>query len=263
MKAAVIQFRSGLDKKENIHKALALAQQAVARKAKLVCLPELYHYRGNARAKDFRRVISEEIPGESTRPWMALARRTKTFILAGSIYEKDREGRIFNTAVFIDDTGRIQVQYRKIHLFDAVVGDRTFCESKNFSPGEKPAIARAGGFKIGLAVCFDLRFPEMFGSYSKKGCQVLAVPSCFTRKTGQAHWEILLRSRAIENQCYVLAPNQWGTDQKGTRAYGHSMIIGPQGEILAHAQENRDQAIYADLKMDVLLKTRQAMPLKV
>lgn len=261
MKAAVIQMRSGPDKRANIQKALDLFRRAAKHKANVVCLPELFHYRGKTDKKFIEKNIAENIPGESVAPFMEAAARTKTCILAGSVYEKDRNGKIFDTAVFIDRKGRIAAKYRKIHLFDARVGDDVYRETKVFTPGQKSVSVWAGTFKIGLSVCFDLRFPELYRGYLQNGCHVLAVPSGFTQKTGSAHWEVLLRARAIENQCYVLASNQWGKDENNRETYGNSMIVGPWGEILARAPESQDHILYAELTMDELQKVRKKIPL--
>jgi deaminated glutathione amidase len=261
MKVAVIQIQSSADKNANIQRAIKLTLQAVGNKAKLICLPEVFHYRGKTTKNFLWRRVAEIIPGESLRPLQDIARGHRVFILAGSIFEKGESGKIFNTAIFIDCRGKIRAKYRKMNLFDAAIGGRVANESQVFFRGKTPAVARAGDFKMGLSICFDLRFPELYRYYAKAGCDVLIIPSAFTRETGQAHWETLLRARAIENQAYVLAPNQIGKDAKGVTAYGNSMIIGPWGEILSCAGQAKEGVIYSELKREEIQRVRKAIPL--
>lgn len=261
MKAAVIQLSSTTDKSENLKKALDFVRRAIDRRARLIALPEVFIFRGRIRSRVDVRSVAETIPGESLRPLMALARRHKVFILAGSIYEKAAgEDNAYNTSVFIDDRGTIKARYRKIHLFEAVLGNNRIREVDCFMPGHKAALARAEEFKIGLSICYDLRFPEMYRKYAALGVHVLCVPSAFTHETGKAHWEVLVRARAIENRCYVLAPDQIGKSGKGVRHYGHSMIVGPWGEILAAASGDKEEIIYAQLDLRGIEAARQKLP---
>lgn len=257
MKVVLIQLNAGPDKRKNIDRALRLVMEAVRKKAQWVILPEVFNYRGPSKNKS----AAELIPGPSTAPLMLVARAHKVFILAGSIYEKVKgKGKVYNTSALINDRGKVIAKYRKINLFKARVGAKTIDETKTFLPGENPRLATVGGFKIGMSICYDLRFPELYRDYARKGADVLCVPSSFTKATGRAHWENLLRARAIENLCYVLAPNQIGKGAGGVATYGNSMIIDPWGKILARASDNKEQMIYVDLNKSQLNKARRTLP---
>ena len=261
MKVAVVQLGATDDKARNFNKAVAFVRRAIDRRARLIALPEVFIFRGRIRSRAEVRAVAETIPGESLRPLMALARQNKVFILAGSIYEKAAgKDRAYNTSVFIDDRGAIKARYRKIHLFEAVLGNKRIREADCFMAGHRAAMARAEKFKIGLSICYDLRFPEMYRKYAALGAHVLCVPAAFTHETGKAHWEVLARARAIENRCYVLAPNQVGKSGKGVRHYGHSMIVDPWGEILAAASGNKEEIIYAQLDLRDIKAARQKLP---
>ncbi len=261
MKIAVIQLGATADKSRNLRKAVILIRQAILRRARLILLPEVFIFRGRIRTRKDIRAVAETVPGESLKPLMALAKRHKVFILAGSIYEKAAgTGKAYNTSVLIDQRGAIKAKYRKIHLFEAVLGNKRIREADCFAAGHKVVMARAEGFKLGLSVCYDLRFPEMYRKYAVLGAHAVCVPSAFTYETGKAHWEVLVRSRAIENRCYILAPNQVGKSGKGVRHYGHSMIVGPWGEILAMASGDKEEIIYAQLNLNDIKAARQKLP---
>ncbi len=275
MKVAVIQLKADSDKKRNIKRALEFVNQAIRNRARFILLPEVFNYRGPLQEAVLLKDIAEQIPGDSTTPFLSLARQHRVFLLLGSIYEKDRRERfsstkmqlwrkkVFNTSVLINEDGKVAAKYRKIHLFEAVLGKKIIKESKIFLAGDTLGSSPVHGFKVGLSICYDLRFPEIFRRYSKSGCQILTVPSVFTKKTGQAHWETLLRARAIENLCYVLAPNQTGQDGRGVPSYGHSMIIGPWGDILAQASGSKEEIIYAQIKRETVEKVRTILPLVI
>ena len=261
MKVAAIQLHAGSNKAENIKLAVALVRQAIGKKAKLIVLPEVFSFQGLISSMDELKSVAESIPGESTRPFMDLARHHKVFIVAGSVYEKiSRSNKAYNTATLINDRGRIAGKYRKIHLFEAAIGDKKVREAKNFIAGEKIVLKNIKGFNVGFSICYDLRFPRLFEAYAKKGAHIMCVPSVFTEKTGQAHWEVLLRSRAIENLCYVIAPNQYGDNGRGIANYGHSMIVDPWGRVLSESKRKADDIIYANLKMEVLAQSRKILP---
>ncbi len=260
MKSAVVQMASGSDKAENISAAARLSEEAIRKGAKFIVLPEVFNYRGRVIEASDLNSIKEEIPGPSMAPLMKLAKQHKAYILAGSIYETiHNSNKVYNASALINPEGKIKAIYRKIHLFDANLGQTRFRESNFFNRGTKKIIEKIAGFKIGLTICFDVRFPELYRDYAAYGANVFVVPAAFTKTTGQAHWEILLRARAIENLCYVLAPNQIGKDGRGVEAFGNSMIVSPWGEILSRASANREEIIYADLKMSVVREKRKIL----
>lgn len=261
MKTAIIQMNSSGDKRRNIEKALSFVHTAAGRGARFILLPEVFNYRGGVKAKKNLQMISEEIPGASLRPFMGAARKARAFILAGSIYEKAKGSqKVYNTSALISPAGKIIAKYQKSHLFDAVLKKKTVRESDSFLAGKKTVVARVEKFKVGMSICYDVRFPELYRACARLGAHVLCVPSAFTKITGQVHWEVLLKARAIENLCYVLAPNQAGTDARGIEAFGHSLIIGPWGEILARASASAEEIIFAELSLSEVQKARRVFP---
>lgn len=261
MKTAVVQVNAGDDKSRNVQRAIELVCRAIGTGARFILLPEVFVFRGGAGRPGCLSRIAEVVPGESLKPLMALARRHGVFILAGSLYERAGEsGRAYNTSVLIDSRGKIRAKYRKIHLFEAALGKKRIKESDYLVSGNRTVVVPVEKFKVGLSVCYDVRFPEMYRGYARRGVHVICVPSAFTYETGKAHWEVLLRARAIENCCYVLAPNQIGLSGQGVRCYGHSMIVGPWGDVLAEASGDREEIIYANLNMSRIVAKRRALP---
>ena len=259
MKAAVIQLNAQQDKAKNVAHAVERVRQAIAAKAKLILLPEVFNYRGPL--GEVLNAIAEGIPGESTTPFLELAKKHKVYILAGSVYEKSKNrNKVYNTSVLIDEKGQIAAKYRKINLFEATIGEKTISEKKYFLAGTKESTATVQDFQVGLTICYDLRFPEVYRQYSAGGCHILTAPSSFTKKTGQAHWEVLIRARAIENLCYVLAPNQIGRDWRGVETYGNSLIVSPWGEILARGSGNREEVLYAELHREDIFRAQKVLP---
>lgn len=246
MKIALIQFNAGPDKDDNLRRALFFIMQAADRGAKFILLPEMFLYRGNLLKKENLHYAAEAIPGKSLNVLAQEAIRQKVSILAGSIAEK-AGSKAYNTSVLINPQGKITACYRKIHLFGAKIQGQNVNESQCFLRGTKPVMGVVDGFRVGMSICYDLRFPDLYQKYQMKSAHVLVVPSCFTRTTGQVHWEVLLRARAIETQCFVLAPNQVGKDARGVVSYGNSMIVNPWGEILVRGSDNKEEILVADI----------------
>jgi predicted amidohydrolase len=260
LKVAVVQLSAGSNKAKNVRRAIFLARSAAAKGAKFILLPEIFNARSPIDGKaDLLRVV-EAIPGPSTRPLIELAARYKIFILAGSILERTASGKAYNTSVLISPQGKITARYRKQNLFDARIGAKTLKESRFILRGGDDVTVDVFGFKVGLSICYDLRFTSMYDRLRKKGAEIICVPSSFTAVTGKAHWEVLLRSRAIENQCYVLAPNQAGRDGKGVKTYGHSMIIDPWGRILRKAGYENERLLTAVLSKKNIVEASKKLP---
>jgi len=261
MKVAAVQLRAGQNKKHNIENALSLTRRAIRRGAKFICLPEVFNYRGPLSKNGLLNNIKERIPGESTAPFQAMAREGNVYILAGSVFEKiDGSRKVYNTSVLISPDGKITAKYRKTNLFTARIGTKKISESRNFRAGKQTAMSSVAGFKTGLTICYDLRFPEIFRSYSRRGADIVCVPSSFTRTTGAAHWEILLRARAIENACFIVAPNQIGKDHRGVFSYGNSLIINPWGKVVARASAAKEEIIYAKILKNDMKYFKQILP---
>jgi deaminated glutathione amidase len=261
MKIALVQFNSGPDKRDKLRRAFSFIKKAGAAKAQWILLPEVFNYRGDLTHPENFKAAAESISGESVKMLSALARASRDFILAGSIVEQaPSRTKAYNTSVLIDDRGKINAVYRKIHLFGAQIGKTALRESRVFLGGKKSVMGRVHDFRVGLSVCYDLRFPDLYQFYRRAGADVLTVPAAFTAFTGQAHWEVLLRARAIENQCYVLAPNQVGRDSRGIATHGHSMVVSPWGEVLAKGSADKEEIVYADILLSEIEKSQKILP---
>ena len=257
MTAAAIQMSSTPEKEENLETAERLIREAVAAGAELVALPELWSCHGLEKVYEEN---SEPVPGPTTEFLGRLARELGVYVLGGSILEGEPGAeRLFNTLTFFEPSGELVAVYRKIHLFDVKAPDREYLESKLIAPGREIVTAKAGVATLGLSVCYDLRFPELYRLLALRGAEILAVPAAFTLQTGKDHWELLLRARAVENQAYVVAPAQWGQKADGRWTYGRSMIVDPWGTILAQCPD-RDGHALATLDLDYLDRFRTDFP---
>jgi deaminated glutathione amidase len=234
MRIALAQLSSGDNWRINLRKIQQLITAAARKKAKAILFPEYCLYRGDLRNL---RTISREI--HHSQPWAALsnlAQQNGIAILLGGIPElKTGSKKVFNTAIWIDERGKTLARYRKIHLFDVKIGKKRYRESKYLLPGSRPVVFQWNGIRIGMTICYDLRFPEQFRALAKKGAEWIVVPSAFTRETGRAHWHTLLRARAIENLATILAPAQTGIDLAGGDTFGHSAVFSPWGETRLYA----------------------------
>ena len=256
--AAVVQMASGSDRAANVARATALVREAAGRDARLIVLPEVFAWRG-ATADDPS--SAEPIPGPTTGTMTALARELGVTLCMGSILEAiPGESRRYNTSCLIDAAGTIVATYRKIHLFDVALPGRVAVrESATRLPGESAVTARTSLATIGCSIGYDLRVPELYRRLAADGAEVLVVPSAFTFPTGSAHWEILCRARAIENQCYLLAANQTGASPHGHRDYGNSMIVDPWGTVLARLGGEEGVAV-AEIDPAQLARVRAELP---
>lgn len=256
MRAAVVQINSGADRESNIEVAGRLVKAAADDGAELVVLPEKWSLLGDGRALAEG---AETLDGEAVQAARGWAITHGVNVLAGSFTEVSAEGLPTNSSVLIDPAGEIVAEYAKLHMFDVEAGGVEYRESEHERAGSALATADIGGFRIGLTVCYDLRFPELFRALLDRGATVYTVPSAFTTATGRDHWEPLLRARAIENQAYVLAANQTGTADPSYDSWGHSMIVDPWGSILAEAGGGEGYAI-ADLDPARQAEIRRKLP---
>ena len=255
---AVVQMASGPHKRTNIARATELAGQAADTGAAIIAFPETFDYRGDAAEL---RDIAEPLPGSMLSPLISVAIQREVWIVAGSVHESAPSGGMpYNTSTLINPQGQIAAVYRKIHLFDIAIGDRSVTESAKYQPGGEIVHADAAGIRVGLTICYDLRFPELYRALADAGSDVVFVPSSFTAPTGEAHWEVLLRARAIENQCFVVAPGQAGVGAGGIPTYGNSMIIDPWGRILARAHTETECVISAVLNFNEMDNVRSSLP---
>lgn len=258
LQVAIVQMNSGDDKAANIAAAMDGIERAAAAGARLVSLPEVWSYlgpnSGNAGA-------AETIPGPLTDQLAARARDLDIYLHAGSIYERvEGEDRLYNTTVVFDPNGEIIGTYRKIHMFDVDLDeDTSYRESATIAPGDDIVTVDIDGVTVGLAICYDLRFPELFRILALQGADIIMLPAAFTLATGRDHWEPLIRARAIENQVFMVAAAQVGKHPPGQWCYGRSMIVDPWGVVVAQAPD-APTVITATLDLTQLERVRRQVP---
>ena len=257
--AAAVQLTSTSDEEGNWESARALIERAAAHGAHFVATPENTNYLGPHEEKVRR---AEPLSGPTCRRFGELAKRLGIHLLLGSFNERsDEAGRCYNTGVFFGPDGEIRATYRKIHLFDVDIPEVRFAESATCKPGETPQVVETDLGVFGLSICYDLRFPELYRRLADLGAEVIAIPSAFTLATGKDHWEPLLRARAIETQCYVIAAAQHGKhDDGGLReSWGHAMIVDPWGLPVATAADGPGLAL-AEIDLARVARIRRSMP---
>jgi len=260
LRVAAVQMNSRENLRENLDACRALVERARAEGAAMILLPENFAYFG---PDDGRRAVAERFGngGPIETELVQWSKATKSFIVAGGMPEaSDHPERPYNTCAVFGPDGRLLARYRKIHLFDVDLADgTTLRESSKTTPGEDPIVVEIQGFKVGLSICYDLRFPELYRRLVVSGAELLVVPSAFTLHTGKDHWAVLLRARAIESQCWVVAAAQWGRHPGGRTTYGHSMIVDPWGTVAAEASD-RAGVITGDVDREYLNRVRSSLP---
>ena len=260
MRAAAVQLQQTNDIDRNLAAADRLTRAAAADGAELVVLPERLDLRGNA--QDYAAGAETLEEGRAIAWARQAARELGIDLVAGSIAER-RAGRerVANTSVHVGPDGELKAVYRKIHMFDVEVGGVDYRESEHSEPASEIVLSEtAGGVKLGLTICYDLRFPELYRILALRGARILTVPANFTRVTGEAHWEVLLRARAIENQAFVIAPGQGHGEGPEGDSYGNSMIVDPWGEVLARAGGEGEAVVAAELDLDRQDEIREKLP---
>ena len=258
IRVACVQMTSRADKAANLETAERLVTQAAATGADIVVLPEKWNAIGDAAV--YHATAEPLDGGESVAAMSGWARTHGITLVGGSIAER-RDGRekLSNTSIVFDSDGEIVATYRKIHLFDVEVGGVIYRESEAEEPGGEAVLAEAEDWKLGLSVCYDVRFPELYRILALEGAHIVTVPAHFTTPTGKDHWQVLLRARAIENQLYVVAAAQVGETLPGKPAYGRSLIVDPWGLVLAQAPDEQT-VISAELDRDHLEEIRAKLP---
>ncbi|MDH3974599.1 MAG: carbon-nitrogen hydrolase family protein [Deltaproteobacteria bacterium] len=255
---AAIQMTSVNDRDENLNKANILLSEGIERGASLLALPENFSFMGKEEEKT--RVVEDLESGISLRFLKEFAFKKGVWIMGGSIPVKADSGKMYNTSLLINDNGDIAARYDKIHLFDVdIAGGESHRESKLVEPGKEPVTVDTPLGRLGLSICYDLRFPELYRSLTQEGAKIIFSPAAFTVETGLAHWEILIRARAIENQVYMIAPAQYGTHSSTRRTFGHAMIVDPWGKVLAKAAD-RETVITAEIDFSYQDEVRQGLP---
>jgi predicted amidohydrolase len=259
MRVALVQMTSTDRLSENLDSARQAVDEAAERGAEFIALPENFAF---LRREGNPIPCAQGLDGEIVETVRELASRHRVPILAGTFAEAiEGDHRVYNTSALISETGGIAAVYRKIHLFDVDLGESggVFRESAFTAPGEEVVVAETPYGKVGLSICYDLRFPELFREMAARGADWIALPSAFAPETGKAHWEVLLRARAIENQAFVLAPAQCGRHSPDRASHGRSLIVDPWGRILAEAGDE-PAIVIADCDPDELTRVRASLP---
>ena len=260
MKIAAIQMRSGVNIDANLIEAERLIRAAAADGASFIATPEMTHILQRS-PKDLFKSISDEANDRGVKHFAALAKALKIDLLIGSLAIRTSENRAANRSFLFDKDGTNSARYDKIHLFDVTVSKaETWKESNVYDRGNKAVIADIDGAKLGLSICYDLRFSSLYRYYGQAGADIIAVPAAFTKPTGRAHWEPLLRARAIETGSFIIAPAQGGLHEDGRSTYGHSMIIGPWGDIRAQLESDAPAYICADIDISDVEDARRRIP---
>jgi predicted amidohydrolase len=258
---AAVQLSSQADVAQNLVACERLVAEAASRGARIVVLPENFAYSGDEAG---RLAVAERL-GELALPIQgalaSFARRSGVYVVGGGMPERGPDAlRPFNTLVCFSPSGELVGSYRKIHLFDVELADGTsLCESAKTTPGANAVVVELDGFRVGLSICYDVRFPELYRELSDKGAELLLVPAAFTLHTGKDHWHVLLRARAIEAQSYVAAAAQWGKDPLGRTTYGHALVADPWGTVIAEASDGLGYAL-ATIDAARLASVRASLP---
>ncbi|HEY5438187.1 MAG TPA: carbon-nitrogen hydrolase family protein [Acidimicrobiales bacterium] len=252
---AAVQLSSGSDVESNVTRAIDLIALAARQGATYVQVPEYFNYLGPP--KSFERA-AEPIPGPTTDRMADVAREVGVTLHLGSLLERSPiAGKFFNTSVLLSSTGDIIATYRKIHLFDVdLPGEIVHRESDATAAGDELVVANLTLFALGMTICFDVRFPELYRALASEGAELFAVPAAFNAVTGAAHWDTLIRARAIENHAFVVAAAQVGTTNEGIATYGHSMIVDPWGVVVGQSLTNQPEVVMATIDLDEVLRRR-------
>ncbi len=265
--AAAVQMNSGPDLGQNLARARALVERAADRGARLIALPENFAIM-TANEADKRAAAEVIDPARPRRILAAMAEAavaTKSWLVLGGMPETPSDSgeagaRVHNSCVVLDDAGAVRAVYRKIHLFDVFIPDgASYAESKSVAPGARPVVAETPWGGLGLSVCYDVRFPELYRALSSGGARMAVVPAAFTLHTGRDHWHVLLRARAIENLMYVIAPAQQGRHEGNRLTFGHSLIVEPWGTVIADAPDGEGVAV-AELDFERQARLRRELP---
>ncbi|MEQ8266891.1 MAG: carbon-nitrogen hydrolase family protein [Parvibaculum sp.] len=258
--AACVQMRSGRDVAANIAAAVSLVAEAADKGADLVLTPEMTSLL-ETKNDDLFAHTREQKDDEALPAFRALAAEKKIWLLAGSLPIKVADRKLANRSFLISPDGNVAAQYDKIHMFDVdLEGGESYRESRNFEPGREAVVAKLPWGRIGLTICYDLRFPHLYRALAQAGADFLTVPAAFTRQTGEAHWHTLLQARAVETGCFVFAPAQGGKHECGRETYGHSLIVAPWGEIIAEADHAEPGIILAEIDTARIAQARGRVP---
>ena len=261
-KCAALQMNSGPDLSDNLKRCADLIKQAVDQGARLIVLPETFAFMGSALQEQLD-VAEEQGQGKIQDFLSRQAAWHRIYLVGGTVpIQTEEEARVYGMCPLYNDKGECIASYKKIHLFDVDLPERneSYRESSVFKPGAEAIVVQTPLGRIGLAVCYDLRFPELFRLLLLEDAEIIAFPSAFTKHTGKAHWHLLLRARAVENQAWVIGANQVGRHANNRSTYGHSAIVEPWGHVVADAKEDTEQVVIAEIDLEQQVKLRQSFP---
>lgn len=260
LKIACVQMRSSRDMAENIETASRLIEQAAAEGATLISTPEMTTLLERS-AKSLFEIATDFENDPSIPVFKGLAKRLKVWLHIGSVPVLTDGGKCANRALFISPDGELVAHYDKIHMFDVELGGgEAYRESRSYKPGDRAVMVKTPFGGVGLSICYDLRFAHLYRTLAKAGADILMIPAAFTKVTGHAHWHVLLRARAIETGCFVVAAAQGGLHADGRETFGHSLIIAPWGEVLAEAEHAEPGIICAEVDLEEVAKARGRVP---
>lgn len=259
-KVGVVQMNSGADPEDNLRRLKKKLKGLQLQGARLVVTPENSLVFGSR--SDYRRYAEPLGDGPLQAELSAICRQLGIWLLLGSMPIRHTDGAITTTALLIDDQGQCRAHYDKLHMFDVEVADghHSYRESDTFRPGDEVKVVPTPFGNIGLSICYDIRFPQLYTALREQGADIIVVPAAFTKVTGKAHWDVLLRARAVETQCWIVAAAQWGEHNEGRETWGHSMIIDPWGQVVA-CQKQGTGVVLADLDLELSQTIRTNMPL--
>ncbi|NXC75156.1 NIT2 amidase, partial [Anhinga anhinga] len=255
---ALIQLHVSAVKSDNLQRACGLVREASAKGAKVVALPECFN---SPYGTKYFKQYAEKIPGESTQKLSEVAKECSVYLVGGRSIPEEDGGKLYNTCAVFGPDGAMLAKHRKVHLFDIdIPGKIQFKESETLSPGNSFSVFDTPYCKVGLGICYDIRFAEMAQVYGEKGCQLLIYPGAFNLTTGPAHWELLQRGRAVDNQVYVATVSPARDEKASYVAWGHSTVVNPWGEVIAKAGAE-ETVIYTDIDLTKLAEIRQQIPI--
>jgi predicted amidohydrolase len=260
LRVGLIQMRTPASQAAALDAAAPLVREAAAKGAQLIATPEATNILQRDKARLFEAMAPQQTDA-CVVGLAALAAELGVWLLIGSALVRRDDGLCANRAMLVAPDGSVTATYDKLHMFDVDLptGER-IRESASYTPGERAVVAEAAGAVLGLSICYDLRFPKLYNALAHAGAEVMAIPAAFTRPTGAAHWEVLMRARAIETGSFVIAPAQGGVHEDGRATWGHSIVVAPWGEVLAQADHDEPCALVADLDLAEVKKARAAIP---
>ncbi len=253
MNLSLIQLTVGSDYCKNLKRSNDLLYKSLDNNPDLILFPECFLFLSN------KNTFSISMNDESINSFKEFAKKNNVNLLLGSLPIKEKNN-LYNRSIVIDENGEIISLYDKIHMFDVTLkNNETYKESDVYTPGRKLKKFKINEITIGHSICYDLRFPKLYRALAKNGCKIIVIPSAFTYTTGKAHWHTLVRSRAIENGVYIVAPNQWGTNNEKRSTYGHSMVVNPWGDIIAEA-EDEETILNCNIDMSKVEECQRSIP---